>query len=621
MTAANLKVIVPPAIEQVIAEFDRSDKPLDEHAVKQALKVARESLTNPSAEENLGAWAEVLAFALVSTRHHSSPWKTYFGPMGSGVQDDGTTVYFPDIAGTDAQVIDHWSQRARTITHPVLKARYADLAWDMSRAIARRNPDPDMARTAIDAYLVSLASNLRADVHGRFEAALRALDLAVMVSDSPRVDQARAALLKLHREAVNANSGLWWIAVDRLLDDKRAGATEAERDQLVADLEAIVALRSGTSDPKLFDPHTTEDAARRLIKFYTARKRGADARRLNELVGRTSEHFASLAGAMLASSVLQTAVNAYRDAGMADESRRVRVAMEEKIAASHGEMKSFSFERTISRDDMEQFLRSVVVEDLGGTFVHIASEFVQRRSALEKQVVELVETAPLMAMITQTVMADDHVAAKIGSVIDDPVGRLVQETAQGISLSDVWLVTALDRAIEVHTVHPGHFVSWAARSGLFEDLTLLAEGVAAWYAQDYVKSVHVLVPQLEVALRNLAAKLGKPTTKAHPAVPGASVAINMGDMLHAPAIIEALGPDTALHLQTLYTDPRGFNLRNDLAHGLLAADRMSLSVASRVLHTLLVLGIWRELANSRRKPAPQTAEIPGAEESHVASAS
>ena len=123
------------------------------------------------------------------------------------------------------------------------------------------------------------------------------------------------------------------------------------------------------------------------------------------------------------------------------------------------------------------------------------------------------------------------------------------------------------------------------------------------------------------ALRSLAAKLGKPTTKAHPAVPGASVAINMGDMLHAPAIIDALGQDIALHLQTLYTDPRGINLRNDLAHGLLAADRMSLAVASRVLHTLLVLGIWRELANARRTPAPQTAKMPGADGSHAASAS
>jgi lysyl-tRNA synthetase class 1 len=610
MNTSNAKLVAPPAIEQVIAGFDRSDKPLDEHVVKQALKAARETLTNPSEDENLGAWAEILAFALVSTRHHSGPWKTYFGPMSSWVQDDGTTVYSPGIDGTDAQVFDHWTQRARTITHPVLKARYADLAWDMSRAIAKRNPDPAMARIAIDAYLASLASNLGGDVHHRFEAALRALDLAVMISDIPRIDLARTALLGLHRDALGAGRGLWWIAVDRLLDDKRAGVTDAERDQLVADLEAIVALRSNTADPKLFDPHTTEDAARRLIKFYTARKRGTDARRLHERVGKTSEHFASLASPMLASSVLQTAVNAYRDAGMADESRRVRVAMEEKIAASRGEMKSFSFESTISRDDMEQFLRSVVVEDLGGMFVRIASEFLQRRSALKKQVDELLEKAPLMAMITQTVMADDHVAAKIGSVMDDPIGRLVQEAAQGISLSDVWLVTALASAIEIHSVRPGHFVSWTARSGLFEDLTLLAEGVTAWYAQDYVKALHVLVPQIEVALRNLAAKLGKPTTKAHPAIPGASVAINMGDMLHAPAIIDALGPDTTLHLQTLYTDPRGFNLRNDLAHGLLAADRMSLTVASRVLHTLLVLGIWRELAESRRKGA-DSAQGPG----------
>ena len=107
MNTSNAKLVAPPAIEQVIAGFDRSDKPLDEHVVKQALKAARETLTNPSEDENLGAWAEILAFALVSTRHHSGPWKTYFGPMSSWVQDDGTTVYSPGIDGTDAQVIDH----------------------------------------------------------------------------------------------------------------------------------------------------------------------------------------------------------------------------------------------------------------------------------------------------------------------------------------------------------------------------------------------------------------------------------------------------------------------------------------------------------------------------------
>jgi lysyl-tRNA synthetase class 1 len=180
---------------------------------------------------------------------------------------------------------------------------------------------------------------------------------------------------------------------------------------------------------------------------------------------------------------------------------------------------------------------------------------------------------------------------------------LVREAAQGISLADVWLIRAVDRAIEKHSIRPEHFVSWTARSGLYSDLSLLAEGLTAWYAQDFVKAVHVLVPQVEVALRGIAAKLGKPTTKAHSTVAGAGVALGMGDILYSKDIAESLGADLTLHLLTLYADPRGFNLRNDIAHGLLDADRMDLAAASRVLHTLLLLGIWQELSEARKKEA------------------
>lgn len=398
---ANL--IVPPAIEEVIVKFDQAGAALDEHEVKQALVAARKALVSPGEGENLGAWAEVLAFALVGTRPHPSPWKTHFGPTASGTNKDGTPFYSPDIAGTDAEVIAHWKRRAKCVKHPVLKARYADLAWDMSRAIAKTNPDPDMARTAIDAYLVSLMKRLRPDVHDQFEAALRALDLAAMLRDADRTESARAALLRLHREAIAAGKGWWWIAFDRLIDDKCAGLTETEREQLVADLEGIVAKRSVTSDPNVFDPHVTEDAARRLIKYYNRNGRGDDARRLNEVIARTFEHFASLGDAMLASSVLQTAVNAYRDAGMQEESRRVRVAMEEKIAESHEQMKPITIESTISRDDMEKFLSTVVVEDLATTFARIASEFLQSRGDVAQQVKDLVEQAPLMATITHSI--------------------------------------------------------------------------------------------------------------------------------------------------------------------------------------------------------------------------
>jgi len=58
----------------------------------------------------------------------------------------------------------------------------------------------------------------------------------------------------------------------------------------------------------------------------------------------------------------------------------------------------------------------------------------------------------------------------------------------------------------------------------------------------------------------------------------------MGDMLYAKDVKEALGDDLTIHFMALYADPRGFNLRNDLAHGLLSADRMTMaaSIETRV---------------------------------------
>jgi lysyl-tRNA synthetase class 1 len=593
-------LVVPAIIEAVIARFDGEPGPLLLSTVSRDVNDARKMLENPSPAENLGAWSEALAFALTPIRGEPSPWKTYFGPVMTGTKEDGSPYYSPDIEGTPASVVPHWKDRAGRVQHTVLKARYADLAWDMSRAIAKANPDPEMARTAIDAYLASLEQGLHPEIHDQFNASLRALDLAMMVRDGGRIDQARAALLKLHANAVAAKKGLWWIAFDHLISDKRARLTDAERDGLIADVKAVIARCSNTSDPTTFDPHATEGAANRLIKYYNRQRKGEEAKRLFEVVARTFEYFASIAGAMVASAALQTAVNAYRSAGLPDESRRVRVLMEEKIVQSRQEMKPIVIERPIAREDMEKFLNGVVVEDAGVTLARIAAEFLERRKLLEKQVEELKEQAPLMATITRTVMAERHVAAKVGSVADDPFGRLIGQAAQSMALSDVWHINAIDRAIEVHHLTPGHFVGWVARTGLYDDLSLLMEGITAWFDQDFVKAVHVLVPQVEAGLRAIVGKLGKPVTKPHPTIQGVGVAINMGDILYSAEITGALGPDLTLHLLALYADPRGFNLRNDMAHGLLRADRMHFSIASRVLHTLLVLGIWDKLLEARK---------------------
>jgi lysyl-tRNA synthetase, class I len=183
------EIIVPAAIEQIIQKYEAAKSPFTELEVQQEVGKARQELGQLEAAENLGAWAEVLAFALVGARTQESPWNTFFAPIGTLMGKDGSVQYSPDIAGTPPSVLGHWAERAKSLTHPVLKARYADLVWDMAAAIGGVRRDPNMARVAIDSYVESCSSERREELHERLEAALRAFDLARQINDGERVAQ------------------------------------------------------------------------------------------------------------------------------------------------------------------------------------------------------------------------------------------------------------------------------------------------------------------------------------------------------------------------------------------------------------------------------------------------
>jgi lysyl-tRNA synthetase class 1 len=587
---------VPESLEAIVRRYDAKEEPFTEFDIGGELAAARNTLNNVSEPESLGAWAEVLAFAL-ATGQHENPWNSYFGPMGSGTDPQGKKIYFPDVAGTPAVTVDHWAARARSLKHPFLKARYADLAWEMSGLIGGRKRDPEDARLAIDAYLDAILR--MAEDHEQLQFAIRALDLSVLIGDKERTDGARTSLMGIHRGLMKTHFGTWWYTVDRLLEDKKAGVTDEERAELIADLESIVANSSNTADTMQFNPHEAKDAAERLIPHYRRLGNFDDVRRLHKLIGESFEHFASNADPMLAAALLQTATDEYRYAGLKEERDRTRILMQQKIGAAGENLQTFEHKIEISSGDMENFLDLVIVDDLVTSFVRVTREFLLKRTELEQQVKKTLKEAPLMAHITQMVMADNHVVAKIGSVEEDSFGRLFHQAKFAFQFVTPWLAQAFRRLSEKHGVVPEHFVGWANRHGLFDDMSLLLEGVRAWERNDQVKAAHVLIPQIERALRKVADGLGVPVTKAHPTVSGTSVAMGMGELLYNGKVAEALGPDATLHFQALYADPRGMNLRNEIAHGLMDAQQFYWHVGNLIVHSLLILGLWKEFGRKR----------------------
>jgi len=264
-------------------------------------------------------------------------------------------------------------------------------------------------------------------------------------------------------------------------------------------------------------------------------------------------------------------------------------------------MVPIEIEMKIPSAKIEEFLEAIVDKDLAPTFMKIALEFLAKKDELEKQIEETEKQSPLSAHISTDIMANDHVVAKIGSVVDDPLGRFISQTKFFIESTQFYLDQALRKTIEAHKVEPEHFVAWANRHHLFDDVSFLLEGVRAWYNCDLVKALHVLVPQIETGLRGIVAQSGKPITKPHPVVANVSVAIGIGEILYEESLTAILGEDLRFHFLAIYADPRGINLRNRLAHGLMELSHISEHHVQILVHTLLIFGIWKEIAENRKK--------------------
>ena len=105
-------------------------------------------------------------------------------------------------------------------------------------------------------------------------------------------------------------------------------------------------------------------------------------------------------------------------------------------------------------------------------------------------------------------------------------------------------------------------------------------------------SLHILLPQIEAIIRNLAEKIEVPILK--PSRSGGFFYKTLDELLRNPKIVEVLGEDLCLYFRALLTDSRGWNLRNDVCHGISYIETFNQNTADRVLHALLCLALVKE---------------------------
>lgn len=583
-----MTITIPATTRAILDAFDIDRQPTVDYEVASRLSGLHlaDGLTEP---ERKGGWAEASAFdfRLVD---EGSLWGTQYGPKFEATNVDGTPHYRPDIAEIDEEIVAHWERRTEEATHPVLRARYADVVWDLKKRVTNKRANVQFAQRAIDAYLDGIAENLfKQPIHAA-RAGRRALGLASSINDEERIQRCKDIMLALFDTNLRPGRiGVWVKLYDNLTENKKTELVAEETTQLIQGLERM--LTTCTTPGEGFDPDGAEAAARRLAPHYERQGNKEEAQRAIRSYGSAFEQLAAQADPMMAMAWLQPVHDEYKNRGMTDDALRVQAASTEKGKNVASDLKEIRVPIEFTEEQLQQFVKDLTQGSARDALLRIAREFIPKTDKIKELLQEMRTAAPLMALIGVTRIVGDHFAAQAGNIEDDSEGRLIMQLAQHLDIYNLILNRTLDHLRTRAELTTDTILAVLYESPIFteERRQLLREGVAACLDGDHTKAVHVIVPQIEQALRQLLTLKGVPTLK--PGRNGTMQLKNLNDILREPAIKEALGEDIRLYLLTFLADERGQNIRNTVCHGLAAPAQFTQQLADQTLHALLAISL------------------------------
>lgn len=504
--------------------------------------------------------------------------------------------------------VAYWERRAVAVNHPVLRARYADAAWHGSKLVLQARASIEYARLAIDAYKAT-ASFVDAPSHLYvIDGIGHALAWAMRIGDQDRVTALIATDFEyVERTAKDDLIGTYTFIIDHLTTVN--ARTEASKELLraVEFVETRFRKMMMANSEWDVDPHTPLRLAQKLAEYYGRSGQVDDRRRVLSEAARVFERRAKLADPLIGMDDLNFAERLYRDAGIGTEAERVhreiqllgplavkRLVRHEVAIHISPELESKFKTMLASHGTLD------ALQGLTEMCVPNQAELAARENQLERQ-------HPLTHMFKSTLLGKDHIVADLGNTNQDPDGDAVWRTRQdgSLSFSALHLRWGFDYLFGTMGLTADRAVAFVAESRLFESgrASILLNGVQAHMDGDYLKSVHILIPQIEMALVNLLFVEDGSSIKPHrTGGPAVMLHKSINDALMHPeapgankAAANILGHDRRVYLLAMLAHQKGLNIRHKVCHGLCEADFFRKELSERVLHCLFVVALVRRV--------------------------
>lgn len=541
----------------------------------------------------------------------TSPWDSFFAPKMAA--EEGRDE-FPNLALLNSENVDEWAEVAESVEHPLLKARFADAVWELGRRLGSARKDRyRFGRIASESYL-ELAGRTGNNPLEIINASARNIRLAIKLGAGDLVGHGFEFLMQYADSVEQAHVGLWSAPFDRLLGLN--GLSEEQRERILdRHTQRFSATVAGG------DIFRMEVIGPSFAKYFHDRRQYQRAKEITFAYGEAILKSAASLNASLATHHIEGVLEAYRRVGLKEETDRVRLLLEEKGKGVIAEMKSQRFEIRLDLAAINTAIAEMI--DVSNPLValyRLANNCAPHPEKFEAEFEAATEGLLYHRLIPVSIIGDDGLTVTTIETYDqDKEGRLVMEFARDMNLKTTFFLSGLEewkKKFELGGIPdtPSLFDSLLIPP---DRVTLFREGLLAFEQEDYVKCIHVLVFQVENSLRELLRILGRPVSKS---TDDGNQPKNMNDVLYDPVVKDALDPKLWSFLKVLYTDNRGMNLRNLVAHGVAPAAAFNRVNASLVVQSVVFLALIRDKATyvvGDQAEDPSTALVPTEEKAEA----
>ena len=495
-------------------------------------------------------------------------------------------------------MIVYWEKRADESLNPILKARYSGLVWDFKKKVCGEKPSHQIGRT----YIHSLIEVANGDYHKyhyvTFVKLKRALHLACGFNDpsTSLVEDCKNAIINFEkRHGQDSLGGTWGYSFDLLVDNSKVSLSGQEEKDIIDELENRLSRLSGLSSTiDKIDPWGAEVAGNRLASYYNKKGEKNELKRVVLTVVQAFDKIASNASALQVSGWYDHLYKLLQKYNLKDEAENILIKLREIGIKVNSELGTFSSEIELPFD-LEEYLEKFTSGTLDNVLGRIANVFTPRKDDAEESMLNQVKEAPMYYFFSQSIQDEKgRIIAKVGSIDDDLEGQLIRHISDNLSSHAFFLNIVIKNSMGKFGLNTVEVLRFLEESPIIEKsrVVILEKGLEAYFNGDFVVALHLLIPQIEDAVRNIVDLAGGNVQK--PSRHGGYNLKTFDDILWDDIVLKALKEDLTSYLKILFTDPRGWNLRNKVCHGLCDPGHFNQRTADRVFHALLCLGLVRK---------------------------